>query len=59
MKLDGRLYKHDQVYGTRTRPATRMCSEAATVVLLLQNELGKRFGNEMDDTKNWLMNDAV
>jgi len=59
MELDGRLYEHEQVYVTRTRTATSMCSEAGTVVSVLQDELDKRFFNEMDNTKNWLMNDAV
>jgi len=59
MELDGRLYEHEQVYVTRTRTATSMCSEAATVVSVLQDELDKRFFNEMDNTKNWLMNEAV
>jgi len=36
-----------------------MCSEAATLVSVLQDELDQRFFNEMDVTKNWLMNDAV
>jgi len=59
MELDGHLYEHEQVYVTRTRTATSMCSEAATVVCGPQDELDKRFLNEMDNTKNWLMNDAV
>ena len=59
MELDCRLYEHEQVYVTRTRNAATMCSEAATLVSVLQDELDQRFFNEMDVTKNWLMNDAV
>jgi len=58
MEPDGRLYEHEQVYVTRTRNAATMCSEAATLVFVLQDGLDKRFIKEMDDTNNWLINDA-
>jgi len=59
MEPDGRLYEHEQVYVTRTRNAATMCSEAATLVFVLQDGLDKRFIKEIDDNNNWLINDAV
>jgi len=59
MELDNRLYKHKDVPVKSSRGVDGLRDGAATFIAIIRDELDRRFFSAVNDTKNWLANDAV
>jgi len=59
MELDNRLYKHKDVPVKSSRGVDGLRDGAATFIAIIRDELERRFFSAVNDTKNWLANDAV
>jgi len=59
MELENRLNKHKDVPAKSPRGIEGLRDGAASLIAIIRDELDSRFFSAVNDTKNWLANDAV